>query len=204
MSDTQASNRLTLPPGFSATLLSIVQGSPEGVSEHAVLKQLAERYPESLFAETDALRDPLKLFRVHFLLFHSLYLLSDELRAGGNQLHINPRGIRLELLPVAEPGLERADPLRKYYLDLEQWRTTQREDVEALLATFWRGIQLPDAEVAEAHEVFGLKAPVGPSSVRRRYRELVALHHPDRGGVTETAQRINEAYIILKRYYGAS
>lgn len=172
------------------------------MDEYSLLKQLAELFPASPFAEADALRDPLKMFRVHYLLFHSLYLLSDELRATGHHLHISPLGIRLELSATAEPGLQQADPLRKYYLDLDQWRVTQREDVEALLAAFWSGVRVPDAEVAAAHEVFGLTAPAWLPNVRRRYRELVAVHHPDRGGVTATAQGINEAYIILKRYYG--
>lgn len=81
------------------------------MDEYSLLKQLAELFPASPFAEADALRDPLKMFRVHYLLFHSLYLLSDELRATGHHLHISPLGIRLELSATAEPGLQQADPL---------------------------------------------------------------------------------------------
>jgi hypothetical protein len=195
--------QLPLPPGFTQALLSLLEQGDGGLDEFSLIKRLAERYPASPFADPDALRDPLKLFRVHFLLFHSLYRLADELLVEGRQLRIHALGICLEPLPASAAGLRPADLLRKYYLDVEHWRSTQREDVEALLEAFWRGTVGSGEEVQAAHELFGLSEPAGAAQVRRRYRALVATHHPDRGGDTETAQRINEAYIILKRYYGA-
>lgn len=203
MSDSCSTFELPLPHGFSETVLSLLEESAAGLDEFSLLKRLAERYPASPFAEADAFSDPLKLFRVHFLLFHSLYKLADELLVEGRQLRIHALGVRLEPLASSSPGLRTTDLLRKYYLDVEQWRTTQREEVDALLAAFWRGVEPPGEEAHAAHTLFGLGFPAGAAQVRQRYRTLVASHHPDRGGDTETAQRINEAYIILKRYYGA-
>ena len=38
--------------------------------------------------------------------------------------------------------------------------------------------------------------------IKHRYRQLVSLHHPDRGGNTARLQSINKAMEILERYYG--
>ena len=39
------------------------------------------------------------------------------------------------------------------------------------------------------------------SRIKQRYRQMVSLHHPDRGGSTERLQSINLAMEILERYY---
>jgi DnaJ-domain-containing protein 1 len=199
-----SSSATLLPPAFTSSLLSILEQHVAGIDEFGLVRQLAEAFPDSLFAEPDALRDPLKLFRVHFLLFHSLYRLADEMASQGRLLRIGVLDIGLEPLPAVEPGLRPVDPLRAYYLDWQQWAATQAEDVERLLDGFWRSVSLPDSEVAAALDALGLKAPQSFAQVRRRYRQLLAIHHPDRGGDTAHAQRINQAFIILKRYYRGS
>ncbi|MBU2294721.1 MAG: J domain-containing protein, partial [Gammaproteobacteria bacterium] len=40
------------------------------------------------------------------------------------------------------------------------------------------------------------------ATIKHRYRQLVSLHHPDRGGSTARLQSINKAMEILERYYG--
>ncbi len=40
------------------------------------------------------------------------------------------------------------------------------------------------------------------SVIKHRYRQLVSIHHPDRGGSTTRLQSINKAMEILERYYG--
>ncbi|MEH6566533.1 MAG: DNA-J related domain-containing protein [Halopseudomonas sp.] len=194
-----------LPPGFESELLAMLRAAPEGLGEYQLIGQLAERYPESLFAEPGALRDPLRLFQLHFLLFHLLYRLADELAEQGQALSINTLSICLQPRETATPGLVTDDPLRRYYLDWRQWRDTHAEDVQHLLDGFWRQQGRPQVaagEVQQALQVMDLQEPTDARAVKQRYRALVRVHHPDRGGSTERVQAINQAMLILERYYG--
>ena len=191
-----------LPAGFDQHLLSILESCPEGINEHALIKRLAEDYPQSLFAVPGALSDPLQLFRIHFLLFHMLYRLSDTLNVSGMQLQIS--ALRIVILPLApsQAGLQVADPLRTYYLDWGQWAATNAADVQGLLDAFWKQQPVASYEgVEEALELLDLQACADFSQIKQRYRVLMSAHHPDRGGDTALVQRINEAFLILKRYY---
>jgi len=194
-----------LPDGFSDELLAIVRGAPAGLGEYALIRLLAERYPDSLFAEPGALQDPLRLFQLHFLLFHLLYRLADELSETEQMLSIHALSIRLQPRSAATPGLAQTDPLRAYYLDWQQWRETHAEDVQRLLDGFWRrqgrGVVGVD-ELQQALAVMELQEPTDARAVKQRYRALVRVHHPDKGGSTARVQEINQAMLILERYYG--
>lgn len=192
-----------LPEGLESALLALLKSAPAGIDEFSLIKELAARFPDSLFAERDALRDSLKLFQLHFLLFHVLYKLADRLAVEGVNLRINAMNIVMEPLAGVEPGLRLNDPLRTYYLDWEQWASTHAEDVERLLGAFWTGRGgVGDAEVAQALALFELDKATDAGQIKARYRALMSRHHPDRGGDTALVQRINQAFVILKRYYG--
>lgn len=190
-----------LPDDFDEVLLRLLQQAPAGIDEHSLIKQLALAYPDSLFARQDALRDPLLLFQVHFLLFHQLYRLSDVLVATGKQLTIHPLRVAIESRTVTGAALSVSDPLRDYYMDWSQWAETHAADVQRLLDAFWRGARGMSADVKEALARFGLAEPVEPIAIKQRYRQLVWQHHPDRGGDTADIQQINAAMLILERYY---
>ncbi len=100
-------------------------------------------------------------------------------------------------------GLAEHDPLRDYYLNLNNLRDTTERDVEKLLASFWTRMQGGDEKRA-ALELFELNGdqPLNLAAIKLRYRQLVSQHHPDRGGSTERLQSINLAMEILERYYG--
>lgn len=191
-----------LPAGFDQHLLSVLESHPEGIDEFALIKRLAVDYPQSLFAVPGALSDPLQLFRIHFLLFHILYGLSDSLNSSGRRLQIS--ALRIVMLPVtpSRSSLQPADPLRTYYLDWEQWAATNTADVQTLLDAFWRQTPVASSEGVEgALKLLDLQASADFAQVKQRYRALMSAHHPDRGGDTALVQRINEAFLILKRYY---
>ncbi len=195
-----------LPAGFDRFVLSCLADAPGGIDEFSLIKALAERFPETLFAEPGALREPLLLFQTHFLLFHALYRLSDSLVEQGLELQVHALSIRM--LPrgrAQQQGtvLREADPLRTYYLDWERWLTTQGEDVERLLKGFRQSsISVSRQEVAAALDTFELEEPVDARRIKQRYRELMSAHHPDRGGSTDRVQGVNQALLILQRYYG--
>ena len=76
-------------------LLAFLEAHPAGLSEYELLKRLREQ--NALFADFNA-REPLSLFRSHFLLFHALYLLRERLwLAQRGQLQIDP--LQIVLLP---------------------------------------------------------------------------------------------------------
>ena len=75
--------------------------------------------------------------------------------------------------------------------------------MEKLLQGFRQGpFSVPQDELAQAHGVFELPAPSSAQQVKQRYRSLVQQHHPDKGGDTANIQAVNQAFLILQRYYG--
>jgi hypothetical protein len=181
----------------------LLLAAPAGLGEYQLIQQLKERHCSHI--PHLPLTDKLVLFRTHFLLFNALYRLRDRLWAERTGfVRIDP--LHIQLLPY-QPGrveLAEHDPLRDYYLDLEQLRETDERDVEKLLASFWTHMQGGEEKRA-ALELFELDdAPQALSLaiIKRRYRQLVSQHHPDRGGSTARLQSINKAMEILERYYG--
>ena len=187
------------------TLHNILQSHPQGVSEYALIKHL-KGMPHPLFAQAN-LSDTLSLFRTHFVLFHALYLLRDKLRNLGEfDLLISP--LQICLMPAApapvqathNQALERDDPLRSYYLNLQHLQATDRADVEALLSSS-HAILLQPQNVTDALLELEIDRPLSAitaTDLRHQYRKLVSLHHPDRGGCTERLQRINQAMDTLR------
>lgn len=185
------------PPDYAELkplLLDILLGATSELSEHALLRTLADKLP--YFDITDL--DPLGLFQRHFLLFHCLYRLQQDLRAHElGQLLISALTIRVEPYLSGQPEqLEPADPLRSYYLDLSHLEMTGAVEVDEMLANFWRRLARHDHR-SEALAILGLSDPVANPEIKQRYRELVMTHHPDRGGDTARIQILNAAMAEL-------
>lgn len=179
----------------------LLEEAAEGYSEYQLLQTLRERHCTHLPALP--LSDRLVLFRSHFLLFNALYRLREQLHArASHHLQIDPLRIRLQPYAAGEQALCEQDPLRGYYLDMNQLRDTDEAEVTRLLASFWTRMQGGDEKRA-ALELFELNGDVAVSMVqiKLRYRQLVAQHHPDRGGNAERLKSINLAMEILQRYY---
>lgn len=91
-----------------------------------------------------------------------------------------------------------ADPQSAQILEtyLDQVHPTWREDVKRGEERFSGG---PDGRmgVAEAYEILGLQEGAGVDEIRKAHRELMLRLHPDRGGSTYLAAKINEAKDVL-------
>lgn len=176
---------------------------PLGLSEFDLICEI--RKDSDIFSESYG-GDNLKLFRTHFLLFNSLYRLRRELIAGGSKtLEIGPLNIRLRSFDNgfdSEALIDSVDmKLEEYYLDMGNYEKTGLEDVREMLDDFWQQY-LAQNHRRQALFELGLDADAGWTDVQKRYRELVALHHPDKGGSKEIFQNLTAAKETLVICFG--
>ena len=185
-----------------STLLNIIKNYPEGIKEYDLLTLIQEKKPKNGLTYVDNL----DLFKRHFLLFHTLYQLDEQLRTDHNgQLVIN--ALNIQWLPKTSVidsfsafNLDKNDSVRAFYLDLKNLEDTSSEDVENLLTSFWLKME-DDSEKVNALTLFELNEPCDLPIIKKRYRQLLTMHHPDKGGSIETTQALNKAMEILKRCY---
>lgn len=180
-------------------IFSVIRQQPQGLSEHELIKQLQN--PENPFFATDALRDNLTLFRCHFLVFHCLYQLQQELAA---DFELQISALKILLIPHQQAqelnSLTEHDPLASYYLNLNNLNKTDRDDVEDLLKDFWLKVLLPDNK-DQALATLQLTPPVEWPQIKVQYRRLAKQHHPDKGGDEESFKAVCLAFQQLKVHY---
>lgn len=177
---------------------------PAGLSELDLIKSL-QRDPWALIGTVNyhALD---QLYPVHFLLFHVLYTLRDQLALTGEALVISPLRLALQnQQTIAGSGLpDEEDKLRAFYLDLSQYHMSDTS-IQSMMNDFWTGQtrSRPDLPaVSEAASALGFSTlPVQFAPIKQRFRKLVMQVHPDRGGDTEAIQKLNEAFSVLKAHY---
>lgn len=183
---------------FEQTLLEVLRHHPAGLSEYELIQALDDFGQPGFDAST--LRENLSLFQTHFFLFHSLYRLRDQLwEKKEARLDINATSI--QLLPVSDTNsneISEHDPLREYYLNLDNLENTDSDDVTRMLASFWAGYVTNDERLAALKEL-GLQDPVDWDTIKNQHRRLVMEHHPDRGGDEERLRAINAAMEVLNR-----
>ncbi|TIH08425.1 DNA-J related domain-containing protein [Pseudomonas leptonychotis] len=181
----------------------LLRAAPSGLAEYDLIQQLKARHCTHI--PNLPLTDKLVLFRTHFLLFNALYRLREQLWAA-QRGYVQISALDIQLLPyqAGSAELSEHDPLRDYYLDLNQLSDTDEQDVAKLLQSFWSRMQGGEEQQAalELFELTNSAETLTFSTIKHRYRQLVSQHHPDRGGSTERLQSINKAMEILERYYG--
>lgn len=191
-------NNPLIPP-----ILNLLRTSPEGLSEHQLIKQLQR----DAALEDDAMRGDLGLFQTHFLVMNALYRLQDGLRDEGLLLQIDPLCIRLVSRESGEAGPDRLpvqdEPLRRYYLEWDHLHSTDESDVAALLQGFWERYFAIERQ-ADALRLLELAGEEAPSwaRIQRQYRLQAAKHHPDKGGDSDRFIEIREAYELLRQLHG--
>ncbi|WP_299664126.1 DNA-J related domain-containing protein [uncultured Psychromonas sp.] len=167
------------------------------------------------FSKNVTFFDNLDLFQKHFLLFHALYKLNDQLQAAQEGMLII-EALNIQFLPAEQGQQNRAndpkynlhlelannDPLRDYYLDIENLHDTSSEDVDNLLDSFWLNMG-DNSEKDSALALLDLQEPCDLVIIKKRYRQLLAKYHPDKGGCVETTKALNDAMSVLKRCYPA-
>lgn len=113
------------------------------------------------------------------------------------------KGRRIENLKPAELALlwqdcRFSDPQSAQIVEayLDRTHATWREDMARGEAEMSRG---PDGRMTrtEAAEILGVKPDASEDEIRRAHRDLMLKLHPDRGGSTYLAAKINEAKDVL-------
>lgn len=191
--------RFTLSTDLLETLLESLkcelQRHPNGIKEYELLQNLK---PLGYFKlSDDSCSTPHELFQAHFLLFHALYVLRNQLLVS-KQGWLEIEALNIQLLPYQQgtDALTMHDRLAEYYLDLTNLEHTSNDDVNKLIASFWTRLNKHDKR-DEALAALGLKDPVSNSTIKETYRKLAMEHHPDRGGDNTRLQAINNAISIL-------
>lgn len=188
---------------LTAPVLRLLRTSPEGLSEHQLIKTLQR---EASLPE-EAMQGELALFQTHFLVMNALYQLQDELREEGLLIQIDPLCIRLLPLPAVAPGPQpvpvQDEPLRRYYLEWDHLHSTDESDVATLLQGFWERYFAIERQ-ADALRLLELAGEEAPSwaKIQRQYRVQAAKHHPDKGGDSDRFIEIREAYELLRQLHG--
>ena len=180
---------------YDELLQNIITCHQDGLSEYDLLELLNDRE----VSEKNDYRDNLNLFKTHFFLFHSLYLLQQKLYQNQTGcLEVDTLNIIIRPYTTsAQDSLTLMNPLRDYYMDITNLENTSEEDVESLLTSFL-GKHLANDHRQDALKALGLEDPVDHEAIRKRYKQLTMEHHPDRGGDKDKLQAINAAMKLLK------
>jgi hypothetical protein len=192
---------------FEQHLLKVLLSYPAGLSEFELIKKFETEGQPGF--EKECLIGNLSLFQTHFFLFHSLYQLREQLseqlvldQEQQYQLEISPLCTQLiPLIPLKENnGSSLADhnPLRDYYLDLNNLNEVNEAEVNQLLTQFWERF-ISNDERRDALEELELQDPVDWPTIKKQHRRLAMQHHPDRGGDEERLQAINAAMELLAK-----
>ncbi|ODN42129.1 DNA-J related domain-containing protein [Piscirickettsia litoralis] len=187
------------------TLLNILKAHPHGIKEYELLKQLENlQMIESTPAHMK--KNNLDLFQRHFLLFHSLYKLRDYLLIY-QCYHLEIHCLNIRLWPYYNPKTTLPavyEPLRDYYLDLNNLENTSKNDVDDLLNQFWQRYEHQERyrdNKEAALQVLGLDHQADAIIIKKRLGQLRSQHHPDHGGNADCFYKIEQAGKTLLNIY---
>ncbi len=186
---------------YANVLEQILLDQEEAITEYELLDLLERRgFPE--FRKSVA-EGTLGLFQSHFLLFHLLYRLRDQLHSH-HKKELSIHCLKIEIvadLSADGPSLVVADPLRDYYLDLTHLSSTRESDVQHMLDQFWVRYHARE-HLDEALATLELDKTAPMEKIKTKYRILAREAHPDHGGSPEDFIRINHAMEIISRANG--
>lgn len=155
----------------------------------------------------------LQLFRRNFIVMNALYQIQRDFRDTAYKLSISSLKIFIYAPESSEDGaliesgredIEADRALSEYYLNWENYRSTDQQTVDELLNGFWqRYTEYNQRQKAidkrlDALQKFGLKSNASWKDIQRAYRRKVAMTHPDKGGTSHLFMEIRAAYLILK------
>ena len=157
-----------------------------GVSEYELI-DILKKAPYHFFDDA-SLREPLMLFKTHFIVFHALYQLKRSwIEQGEGVLDIHTLNIKLNQESAHSDhnsahsdknsthgdnykdkesqdkvgAITEADALAEYYLDWGNFEKADRESVDALLNAFWQRMASGNAHTFEQEDIADAHAVLG-------------------------------------------
>lgn len=157
-----------------------------GVSEYELI-EILKKAPYRFFDDA-SLREPLMLFKTHFIVFHALYQLKRSwIEQGEGVLGIHTLNIKLNQESAHGDknsahsdknsthgdnykdkesqdkvgAIIEADALAEYYLDWGNFEKADRESVDALLNAFWQRMASGNAHTFEQEDIADAHALLG-------------------------------------------
>ena len=181
-------------------ILSLLHQHPEGISEYLIIQSLEKHIAFEEIGDDYQLA----IFQKHFMVMNALHQLQKKLMEE-EQLFLDISPLKIQLITNCSPSNNREvkelddAKLSEYYLDWSNFETTDREDVENLLKSFWK-LYISADKRSDALAILKLEEGACNKTIYQRYRELAAIHHPDKGGESATFIRIRQAYEILSPF----
>ena len=155
--------------------------------------------------DKNALSSPLSLFRHHFLIYNCLYRL--QLNCTVHQkyfLNISSVNIQVSAFTLEtdnnDQHVSHYDPLALFYLDLSHLENSNEQQVQSLLDKFWQHYFCDDKK-QQALSILELSEASNFKDIKKQYRRLAMIHHPDRGGDSEKLTAIHQAMLCLQHFY---
>ena len=155
-----------------------------GVSEYELI-EILKKAPYHFFDDA-SLREPLMLFKTHFIVFHALYQLKRSwIEQGEGVLDIHTLNIKLNQESAHSDNnsahsdknsahsdndkesqdkvgaITEADALAEYYLDWGNFEKADRKSVDALLNAFWQRMASGNAHTFEQEGIVDAHALLG-------------------------------------------
>lgn len=157
-----------------------------GVSEYELI-EILKKAPYQFFDDA-SLREPLMLFKTHFIVFHALYQLKRRwIEQGEGVLDIHTLNIKLNQESAHSDNnsahsdknsthgdnykdkesqdkvgaITEADALAEYYLDWGNFEKADRKSVDALLNAFWQRMASGNAHTFEQEDIADAHALLG-------------------------------------------
>ena len=155
-----------------------------GVSEYELI-EILKKAPYHFFDDA-SLREPLMLFKTHFIVFHALYQLKRRwIEQGEGVLDIHTLNIKLNQESAHSDknsthsdhnsahgdndkesqdkvgAITEADALAEYYLDWGNFEKADRESVDALLNAFWQRMASGNAHTFDQEDIADAHALLG-------------------------------------------
>lgn len=186
---------------MATEILSFINQYPDGTTEYEIIKHLENlRLFQDLAAE-----DELALFQKHFIVMNSLYQLQADMWRDDNIfLDISSVRVRLiidnhnEIADSTVKSISDNSALSGYYLDWENFKSTDQEKVLEMLNGFWQLFYNQD-KISGAYQTLDLSMSEPLEIVTKQYRKLAAIHHPDKGGNRDNFIAIRQAYEVIKQ-----
>ncbi|WP_273021188.1 DNA-J related domain-containing protein [Rheinheimera sp.] len=172
---------------------------PQAVAGQAIEEQyLLKRLGLKLHSDI-ALSDDMSRFQLHFVLYHLLYRVQQQL-LDLQQGYLSVELAKVRLLSVSQaPVSDVHDGRRQYYLNWQNFHHMTEQLLDQHLSAFWQHFAAPQStrlmlSQAEAETLLQLPAHFNLAQLKKAYRTKALQLHPDRGGDAQQFILLRHAY----------